>query len=794
VLELLEGESLYERMVKVRRFDPDFVTRVFSHVCRGLTRAHEANIIHRDLKPENIFITKGEEGEVVAKIVDFGLAKFYAPLDGTPAQQRLTREGAVFGTPAYMSPEQVKGQGQVDHRADLWAIGCMVYECLIGRTVWATEQGVAMIFAQIATADIPVPTRLRNDLPSEFDGWFVKALARDPDTRFQSAKELADELVVALGQWPPSINLTASLADVEKRSLSKPSSGPGSVPHRPPGVRVGGLAANQPPGGAELADDELVTNRLGVPTASPHGAARLELPSQTPSGTADPGSRAAEAPQRRRAWVALLGAIVVGTCGFVLWQFLIRPPAVPTTTTPSVLGSSTDSPTASQRPAVLLPARTAQELPPWAQKLSSGQEMLGRGDIEGARQAFRESAEGTGSGVPRVILENLRIALAEKGPCELAAMGRPRPFDLTDGIRRPDILYGPHGTLVTWADNHEIPGQWHAYTVVLDEHMRSVGEPLDVSPEAASVHAPRLFAADNLVLLLFSDQYGKQPGVYVRRLTTAGRILGAPVSVSDKRSSTVSPSLALSPSGDLWVAFGDDGDKAGSSQLYVRKLSPSVKPAGPPILVGDYAAQVGLHRSRTRAPELAFTGNAMLLAYKWERGREQAVIRQRIPLDLAALKTGLAPGELPRRDDRMLGESKALTDRGARVNQPFIACDATGCFATWREEPRGSSIAFIDPMTGTTIWKKRFAPRGTAVTVALDGAGGGLAAWYEAGRVRVAPLTRDGIEESRAIARLTGDQPRPSVSRGANHGEWVLAWTDYEAGHLEAYTARIVCR
>ncbi|HPB95875.1 MAG TPA: serine/threonine-protein kinase, partial [Polyangiaceae bacterium] len=168
VLELLEGESLYERMVKVRRFEPDFVARVFSQVARGLTKAHEGNIIHRDLKPENIFITHNDDGEVLAKIVDFGLAKFYAPIDGDAAQQRLTREGAVFGTPAYMSPEQVKGQGQVDLRADLWAVGCMVYECLIGRTVWATEQGVAMIFAQIATAEIPVPSLIRRDLPITF--------------------------------------------------------------------------------------------------------------------------------------------------------------------------------------------------------------------------------------------------------------------------------------------------------------------------------------------------------------------------------------------------------------------------------------------------------------------------------------------------------------------------------------------------------------------------------------------------------------------------------------------------
>ena len=85
----------------------------------------------------------------------------------TSTQARLTREGAVFGTPAYMSPEQVHGQGAVDHRADLWALGCIVYECLTGRTVWSTEQGVAMTFAQIASAPLPRPVAFRPDLPRD---------------------------------------------------------------------------------------------------------------------------------------------------------------------------------------------------------------------------------------------------------------------------------------------------------------------------------------------------------------------------------------------------------------------------------------------------------------------------------------------------------------------------------------------------------------------------------------------------------------------------------------------------
>ena len=206
VMELLKGESLYERMVKIRQFDAETTARIVTHVSRGLMKAHAANIVHRDLKPENIFLTVDEEGDLRAKVLDFGLAKFYAPTnDGDAASARLTREGAIFGTPAYMSPEQVQGQGTVDHRADLWALGCIAYECLTGRTVWATDKGIAMTFAQIASAPLPRISRYRPDLPDTIEAWFDRALARDPDVRFQTAKELAEHFNGAINQGSPSL-------------------------------------------------------------------------------------------------------------------------------------------------------------------------------------------------------------------------------------------------------------------------------------------------------------------------------------------------------------------------------------------------------------------------------------------------------------------------------------------------------------------------------------------------------------------------------------------------------------
>src|SRR5687767_14867542 len=217
VMELLEGESLYDMLTRLRRLDAATALTVAVQTSRGLGKAHEANIVHRDLKPENIFVSRDEDRGFSVKLLDFGLAKFYEPTnDGDPKTVRLTREGALFGTPAYMSPEQAKGQGEVDLRSDLWALGCIVYECLTGQTVWSVEQGVAMILAQVANSPIPRPSKLRPDLPPSFDVWFEKALDRDPSKRYQTARELSDALTEALSGKSSEPRLETAPAAVDE--------------------------------------------------------------------------------------------------------------------------------------------------------------------------------------------------------------------------------------------------------------------------------------------------------------------------------------------------------------------------------------------------------------------------------------------------------------------------------------------------------------------------------------------------------------------------------------------------
>ncbi len=329
VLELLTGDSLYERMTKVRFFDAETTVTIATQVCRGLTKAHAASIVHRDLKPENIFLTKDEEGRLLAKILDFGLAKFYAPMEGTKQQQRLTREGAVFGTPAYMSPEQVRGQGAVDHRADLWALGCIVYECLTGRTVWSTEQGVAMTFAQIASAPLPRPAEFRPDLPPSLTTWFDKALSRDITQRFQTAKEFADELGAALSptsrpsfstatpsfaQLPPPSSPQATRPYAEGApnpflpSLQQPAPGspfapPTPSPFAPPPPRSGAPRARQlDDGAAALPDrDPAARPRLAHALATRLLGPRSSGRSHAPRGLGLATTNARRRGRRRRA-------------------------------------------------------------------------------------------------------------------------------------------------------------------------------------------------------------------------------------------------------------------------------------------------------------------------------------------------------------------------------------------------------------------------------------------------------------------------------------------------------------
>ena len=183
VSELLEGESLRGVLARGTPGTARAV-EIAIQVARGLAAAHDKGIVHRDLKPENLFVTR--DGTV--KILDFGLAKLaHPPPDGRDSA--LTRTGAVMGTAGYMAPEQVRGQ-PADERADVFALGAVLYEMLGGRRAFAGENQ-AVIFSAVLHEEPPPLLSLRTQLPLGLARIVERCLRKDPGERFQSARDVS---------------------------------------------------------------------------------------------------------------------------------------------------------------------------------------------------------------------------------------------------------------------------------------------------------------------------------------------------------------------------------------------------------------------------------------------------------------------------------------------------------------------------------------------------------------------------------------------------------------------------
>jgi serine/threonine-protein kinase len=189
-MELMEGESLAQRLSRVVRLSPAETSKVMTETARAVNRAHELGIVHRDLKPANLFLVRNDDDEIL-KVLDFGLAKWRrAP--GALTQGAATATNLVMGTPYYMSPEQMNGSRDADHRSDLWALGVIAFECLTGTRPYDGDNLIA-VGMKVYSAPVP-PLDAALSLPAELGAWFERALAKDPAQRFQSARELSEEL------------------------------------------------------------------------------------------------------------------------------------------------------------------------------------------------------------------------------------------------------------------------------------------------------------------------------------------------------------------------------------------------------------------------------------------------------------------------------------------------------------------------------------------------------------------------------------------------------------------------
>jgi serine/threonine-protein kinase len=344
VMELLRGESLEERLARKGRLALEVLVPIAMQIGRGLRKAHEAGIIHRDLKPGNVFLAREDDEEIV-KLLDFGIAK---EIDLSLGEHTKTSE--LMGSPHYMSPEQLRSSKKTDVRSDLWSFGVVLYRSLTGAIPFPGDT-LAEVMVQVFSSPLPLPSQIVPGLSPAVDAYFQRALARDPDERFQSVREMVDAFTALAGrapmptigpdQLPPEPNSTSTTRPAFAAPPAHRQSVPDASPAIPPArsSAPGASAAIPParssaPGASGIISPSAASMPVvpGGPTAPPVSLPGAASPSPPPAPRADarppatPGSANAgevrpAAPTRLPPLQAIVGGTVVA--GLVLVLVLV---------------------------------------------------------------------------------------------------------------------------------------------------------------------------------------------------------------------------------------------------------------------------------------------------------------------------------------------------------------------------------------------------------------------------------------------------------------------------------------
>ena len=287
VMELVEGQTLRDVLREGRKILPERALELTQGVLEALSYSHKAGIVHRDIKPANVMLTTN--GGV--KVMDFGIARAVADTSAT-----MTQTAAVIGTAQYLSPEQARGE-TVDARSDLYSTGCLLYELLAGRPPFVGDSPVSVAYQHVREAPVP-PSQLDPELTPEIDAVVLKALAKDPDDRYQSAGEMRADIARLLSGEQTTAQRTTAV-----------------VP-----LAAGAMAA---------AAYDTPTHVAGPPTA---------LPPQE----VEEAEYEEEEPQKSRVGLAILIAALIvlalGLGGWALYRVLNPPNTVTMVEVPSVLG------------------------------------------------------------------------------------------------------------------------------------------------------------------------------------------------------------------------------------------------------------------------------------------------------------------------------------------------------------------------------------------------------------------------------------------------------------------------
>jgi serine/threonine-protein kinase len=282
VMEYLEGEELRTLLKREKIMAPERVIRMLAQVAIGLSGAHEKKQVHRDLKPDNIFLCGKPEGDL-SKILDFGSVR-----DNSEGAKKLTVMGTTIGSPFYMSPEQAQALPSLDHRADVWSLAAIAYECLTGKVPFAGPTGPAILLAILTNEPTP-PSEVgkAQGVPKTLDPVIEAALTKEPSIRIPTIGALADRVGHAYGlegdhaEWARltqdelkrriEAGLPEALRRYETLGGAAPNTAAMDAAFRAPNAApdpfmagsAGGPSGIMPPGSF---DDDLV---MGVPSAPP---------------------------------------------------------------------------------------------------------------------------------------------------------------------------------------------------------------------------------------------------------------------------------------------------------------------------------------------------------------------------------------------------------------------------------------------------------------------------------------------------------------------------------------------
>jgi serine/threonine-protein kinase len=240
-MELLDGEPLSRRLATAGRLDEGTALLYTRGIASALAAAHQRGIVHRDLKPDNIFLVPDPDMPtgIRCKLLDFGIAKVAEAARGGEATK--TRTGSVMGTPTYMSPEQCRGAGEVDHRSDLYALGCILYEMVTGRPPFNAEGVGEIIGMHLFMAPTP-PSHVAPGVSANVEGLVMSLLQKDASQRIQSAAEIVRLLgsgSIPAGPSPASMPPTM-MAPAMRTPVPVPTPAPGTSPQV---TTLGGAAA-----------------------------------------------------------------------------------------------------------------------------------------------------------------------------------------------------------------------------------------------------------------------------------------------------------------------------------------------------------------------------------------------------------------------------------------------------------------------------------------------------------------------------------------------------------------------